>query len=115
MNYIYNLLAPLTMLVSLSTACGVLLHDTNLDKAFMSVWTSASPMNASEEAGKVKPGSTPHTHAHSVSLSDMIHDSQAHPRNAPRSTDRKHLHQKRVARGNHTFDGHRLTLDRIFS
>ena len=105
MNYIYNLLAPLTMLLSLSTACGVLLHDTNLDKAFVSAWTSS----------EVKQGSTPHTHVHGVTLGDTLREGQKHPRTKPRTTDRKHIHQKRVARGHHTFDGHRLMLHGFFA
>ena len=112
MNYMYKLLAPLTMLVSLSTACGVLLHDTNIDKAFMSAWAAT---NTAEETGRMKPGSNPHTHVHGVSLADTLREGQSKPRTTPRNTDRKHIHQKRVARGNHTFDGYRLILENIFA
>jgi len=115
MKYIYKLFAPLTMLLSLSTACGVLLHDTNIDKAFMSAWATPDISNNTDEAGKTKLGSTPHTHAHGISLGDTIRDGQAHPCTAPRTGDRKHIHQKRVARGNHTFDGYRLFLQSLFA
>lgn len=115
MNYLYTLLTPLTMLVSLSTACGVLLHDTNIDKAFMSVWVTTNSSNTVEETGKTKPGSTPHTHVHGISLADTLREGQAHPRTTPRIADRKHIHQKRVARGNHTFDGYRLIVEGLFS
>ena len=116
MNYIYNFLAPLTMLVSLSTACGVLLHDTNIDKAFMTVLsTTNSVSNGSEETGKIKPGSNPHTHVHGVTLADTFNEGKSHPRVAPRNNDSKHIHQKRVARGNHIFDGYRLIIDNLFA
>ena len=115
MKNIYKLFAPITMLLSLSTVCGVLLHDTNIDKAFMSAWSVADSSTSTEDASKVKLGSTPHTHAHGISLADTIQDGQAHPCTAPRSGDRKHIHQKRVARGGHGFDGYRLLLHSLFA
>lgn len=110
MNYFAKIIAPITMLLSLSTACGVVLHDTNVDKALISAWSAITTPESSEEYGS-RFSSHPHTHAERVSLAGTLHESDAHPRTAPRSTDRKHLHQKRVSRGQGFFDGYRLLAD----
>ena len=111
MNLYQKLIAPFTVLISLLTAGGVLLHDTNTDKAFLSAWTVTHPNFASDDTGKIRPGSMPHTHAERVSLSDTIREGNANPRTTPRSNDRKHLWHKRVAKENHEFDGFRLMID----
>lgn len=111
MNTLQQIIAPLTMLLGLTTACGVLMHDTNLDKAFVSAFQKIDTYVASaDETGKTKPSSSPHTHAEGPSLSKVLKDGHSHPRNTPRHTDRKHLYQKRMSRDGQDFDGHRLML-----
>ena len=117
MNYIFKLFAPLTVLLSLSTACGVLLHDTNIDKAFFAAWSrseTGTTTDGNYDTSKTKPGSTPHTHSHGY-LADTIRDGQDHPRTTPRIGDRKHVRQKRNSRDNNISDGHRLSLEKLFA
>ncbi|PID33335.1 hypothetical protein CR969_01285 [Candidatus Saccharibacteria bacterium] len=94
MKLYQQIIAPLTVLISLTTACGVLLHDTNSDKALMSAITAKHDFKA---------GSDSHTHAERVSLSETIRESNANPRTTPRDNERKHSSNKQAAR---PFDGH---------
>ncbi|MDO4712973.1 MAG: hypothetical protein Q4B05_03665 [Candidatus Saccharibacteria bacterium] len=115
MNQFTQLLTPLTMLLSLTTACGVFLHDTNVDKALVSAVSSAhadsGPANETAEAARLRPGSTPHTHAEEPSLAKVVKEGRHNPRSTPRGNDRRHAHQKRTAHGNSDIDGHRLLID----
>lgn len=109
MNQFTQVLTPLTMLLSLSTACGVLLHDTNIDKAVLSAVDSRS-ITTDGDAGQTKPGSTPHTHSEGPSLSKVVKEGRTHPRSTPRAQDRKHTSQKRMLSGDTDIDGHRLIV-----
>lgn len=97
------------MLVSLHTALGVLLHDTNLDKAFISGWKVAKVSAHVDSVDAKMPETTPHTHPEHIQLSDMLKTSSRNHRTTPRDNYRKHLHQKRVSR-NTEFDGHRICI-----
>ncbi len=110
MNQIQQFFTIITMLISLQTALGVLLHDTNVDKALLSSWTKVSGTAHADvsDSGKM-PESNPHTHPEHTQLMRTLRDNAAHPRTTPRNSDRKHLHQKRVAR-NTEFDGHRICI-----
>lgn len=111
MNYISQLTTIITMIFGLTTTVGVFLHDTNVDKAFVSAWKTLH-YAVRTEADDHKPGSTPHTHAEHGEFSKVLKDGKAHPRSTPRSSDRKHLHHKLASRSGDTdFDGHRLTVD----
>ena len=60
MNLVQQLFTTATMLVSLNTAFGVLLHDTNIDKAFLSSWKPYSVQGTIEDETKL-PETNPHT------------------------------------------------------
>lgn len=112
MNLLQQIIAQLTMLVSLTTACGVLMHDTNLDKAFVSAFSVVDFHGATtDDGGKTKIGSSPHTHPEHISLSSVMREGAARPRTNPRDDGRKHLLVKRRTHGgNHELDGHRLCI-----
>ena len=91
--------------LSLSTASGVLIHDTNVDKAV----TKAVSQHADTS---VTVGNMPHTHSERGSLHQAIRDLNAsQPRTQPRSQeDRKYVQAKPSARGHHPFDNYTLPL-----
>ena len=108
------LLHPLIVLASLSTASGVVLHDTRLDKMAVTAIT-APASSATYEAGNVKTVSLStdaHTHTERNSLSQVVNDLKSpNPRQQPRSTeDKKYLMQKHAPRGVHAFDNYYLPL-----
>ena len=105
---------PLIVLASLSTASGVLIHDTRIDK--MAVTALASPVTApSYDTGNAKLinfAIDAHTHTERHSLAQVVSDFKTpNPRLQPRtSEDRKHLTQKLVPKGQHSFDNYNLPL-----
>lgn len=101
------------MLISLLTACGVLLHDTNFDKAFVTaigktVVADSNNVN-NDDGSKVKVGSTPHTHPEHLSLANILKERGARPRPNPHDDNRRRFHAKRT-QNKHEFDGHRLCI-----
>lgn len=110
MNQIQHFFTIITMLISLQTALGVLLHDTNIDKALLSSWAKESSGAYMDmgDSGKM-PEAKPHTHPEHTQLTRTLRDNAAHPRATPRNSDRRHLHQKRVSR-NTEFDGHCICI-----
>lgn len=108
------LLHPLIALASLSTASGVVLHDTRLDKMAITAIT-APAASASYEAGNVKTvnlSADAHTHTERNSLSQVVNDLKSpNPRQQPRgSEDKKYLLQKQAPKGVHAFDSYYLPL-----
>lgn len=105
------LINPLAILVSLSTATGVFVHDTHIDKAATAL---VAPAIIAYEANTKQLSLAPdlHTHAERGALSQAVHELKAaNPRIQPRiSEDKKHLLQKRVARGHHAFDNYSLPI-----
>lgn len=113
-----QVITSLTMVVSLLTAGGVVMHDTNIDKALVSAMVKIAAVvdgTMTDDASKIKPGSTPHTHPEHTSISSIMREGNARPRSTPRNTDRKHLQTKRAHGGGHEFDGNRLTIDPIMA
>lgn len=113
MNLCKQLFTTLSLCVSLTTTYGVVLHDTNLDKAFLSgVGMVQSTHNTTSGTAKpLLPEAMLHTHPEHAQLTDALKAGTTQPRNTPRHMDRRYLHQKRVAKGQHTYDGYRLYLD----
>jgi hypothetical protein len=104
---------PIAILISISTAAGVFVHDMKIDK--MTLTALALPaVIASYEASSKFAGLSPdlHTHAERSSLSQVVNDLKAqNPRIQPRTNeDKKHLMQKHAARGYHAFDSYRLPI-----
>lgn len=108
-----NLLNPLAILVSISTATGVFMHDMSLDKLTSTALALPSVMANYEANGHVVHfGGDLHPHVERLSLSQAVNDLKGqNPRIQPRlSDDKKHLLQKRVMRGHHPFDNYNLPI-----
>lgn len=90
--------------LALLTVGGLLLHDTNIDKAMIKA--------VSSQAEVLPPGGLPHTHSERHSLHQAIRDLNAsQPRTQPRSQeDRRHVQSKPTTRGHHPFDNATLPL-----
>ena len=112
MNLVQQFFTAMAMLVSLNVAFSIFIHDTNIDKAFLSSWKMYSVHGDVESDGKM-PETNPHTHPEHSDLSNVLKESSARPRTTPRNNDKKRLRQKYAARGQHTFDGYHLDLDTI--
>ena len=109
-----QIITTLIMALSINISVGILLHDTNIDKAILSSWKSSNTnYDFHQDAAKHEaPESHPHTHPEHVKLASVLKDGQAHPRSTPRGNDKKHLHSKTFSRsGDSDFDGHRLMID----
>ena len=108
-----NFIHPLVILISLSTASGVFVHDTHIDKAAETALALPAIMASYDNSAKLAGLSAEaHTHVERSSLSQTVHAFNAHtPGLQPRATeDKKHLMQKHVGRGQHTFDSYHLPL-----
>lgn len=108
------LLTPLSIFLSLSTATGVLVHDTRVDKATMAALSTPAPATASGQADSklVNISGDAHTHTERHSLSQAVRDLKAdNPRLHPRSqADKKYVSQKNLGLGHNPFDSYALPL-----
>lgn len=107
------LLTPLSVFLSLSTATGVLVHDTRVDKAAMTALSAPSPVSSGQADSKlVNISGDAHTHTERHSLSQAVHDLKAdNPRIQPRSqADKKYVSQKNLGLGHNPFDSYALPL-----
>lgn len=107
------LVTPLSIFLSLSTATGVLVHDTRIDKATMTVLAVPSVVASYQANTKLVNYATDlHTHTERHSLSQAVHDLKAeNPRIHPRSqSDKKYLSQKNLGLGHNPFDSYSLPL-----
>ena len=104
-------LNPLAILMSLSTATGVLVHDMHLDQAATTMAMPAAMANT-DTTKTANLGGTDHTHVERASVSQaLLHLNSHNPRIQPRVfEDKKHLLQKRVMRGHHAFDNYNLPI-----
>ena len=112
-NMFAALINPLTVIMSLSTATGVLVHDMHIDAAASTALALPSVVVSHEAGNKyVSLDGSAHTHVERTSLSQAVIDLKTqNPRIQPRTTeDKKHLLQKRVARGHHAFDNYNLPV-----
>lgn len=108
MNIVHTFFNVASIFLGLSTVGSVVVHDTNVDKALVTV-TSVSEDGAS---AVVVPGNTPHTHSERGSLHQAIRDLNAgQPRTQPRNQqDKKYVQAKPTARGHHPFDNYTLPI-----
>ena len=101
------------VLVSLSTATGVLLHDTRVDKAAATSLATSAITVYDANTKLVNFGNDLHpSHERSV-IEQSIRDfgTQNDPRIQPRtSEDKKYLLQKYAVRGHHAFDNYNLPI-----
>lgn len=107
------LLTPLSILLSLSTAAGVFVHDTRIDKATLTVISSAST-NTSYQANTklVNYATDSHTHVERHTLSQSLHELRGdNPRVQPRTNnEKKYVSQKNFGFGHNPFDSYALPL-----
>lgn len=91
---------PVSFMVAMATLAGVTVHDTKIDKLTTTLVGAASMVAAADSVQKFS--TDPHTHVEKVSL-----DKSSQPRIMPRHGDqKKHLLQKNVPKGGHSFDGY---------
>lgn len=106
-----SLINTFIMLASLSTATGVFVHDTRLDKAAVTVMDGHMAMHdmpLKQAAGSIAPELHPHVERGSLAVSNL---KTSNPSIQPRTPeDKRHLLQKRVARGHHPFDSYSLPV-----
>ena len=101
---------PLSILLSLSTLFGVVIHDTKVDQ-FTTVLLSAPAVMASYEGFHSMLSKTDHTHSERVSISELGRSlAYQNPRTQVRNDDKKHVLQKNVMRGHHPFDNYNLPV-----
>jgi hypothetical protein len=106
-----NFINSLAILVSLSTASGILVHDTHIDKAAMTVLSLPSMLDHYDTAGKLSGLADAHTHVERSSFARTANAFASNtPSIQPRSDDKKHMMQKHVARGHHAFDSYNLPI-----
>lgn len=101
MNILQIITTQLIALVSLATASGVLLHDTQIDKAVTaSIQTQAlgAAEVSIEHHTKVRSGSNSHPHPEYTSVRKDGSDTTAA---LPKGRDRRKLLQKRQVKGFH--------------
>lgn len=108
MNISFSLPIIQTILASVlgvSAATGLLVHDTNIDKATVTALSS----NVKNTSG---PGADPHIHSERSSLYQATRDIRGtHPRVQPRTMkDREHVAAKRMNKGHHPFDNYNLPV-----
>jgi hypothetical protein len=105
---------PILVLISLSTATGVLVHDTRIDKMAVTALSTpvAAPNYESINNKAINFSTDLHTHTERHSLSQIVNDLKTpNPRLQPRGTeDKKHLTQRYVPKGQHIFDNYNLPL-----
>ena len=102
--YEFTLNAPISLFVALAALAGVVVHDTRVDR-LASTFVGVPAFTASTE-GSNKLSSDPHTHVERISI-----ENSSQPRIAPRLGDqKKHVLQKNVPKGGHSFDGYSLPL-----
>jgi hypothetical protein len=115
--YQFNLIQFFAIAISLTTAVGVLIHDTKIDQATTTALAVPIVMAGFESIDRqTKFAGDPHTHSERSSLSQAIRDLRASggtPRVQPRDDDKKYHLQKKVAKGTHAFDGYYMPLDSI--
>lgn len=109
------LVTPFSVFLSLSTATGVVVHDTKIDKATMAVLSVQSPTASAHSMPSIKLGNVTgdwHTHAESHSLSQAVRDLKgANPKVQPRSpSEKKYLSQKNLGLGHNPFDSYTSPL-----
>lgn len=103
-------ISPLSLLLSVTTVTGVLLHDMRIDKA-TTLSLPAAIVNY-DNTIKLTSFSDLHPHTERSVFAQAVNDLSGHdPRIQPRaSEDKKHLLQKHAGRGHHAFDNYNLPI-----
>lgn len=99
--------------LSVSTALGIFVHDTKIDKFTLTALALPAAVAGYEASAKLAHLSPDlHTHAERTSIAQAVHDLRAqNPRIQPRhNDDKKHLLQRHAARGHFSFDTYNVPL-----
>ena len=101
---------PLSVLISLSTLFGVVMHDTKIDQMTTTILAAPAALASYEGATNVL-SKMDHTHAERVSVTELGRSlAYESPRTQVRNDIRKHIMQKNVMRGHHPFDNYSLPI-----
>lgn len=100
-----------TILLTLSTSFGVLVHDLKIDQFTTSLFAApAIVANYEGVVGALKLGD-PHTHSERASISELGRTlNRQNPRVQPRNDNKKYRLENRVVRGHHPFDNYNLPV-----
>ncbi len=104
-----SVLSSLSLLFTLGTLSGVVLHDTRLDKAATILATPVSPTTY-EIGNKPLVGGDAHTHVERGSFSQAMKTYQTSTPGMQPRDERKHMLAKHVPKGHHAFDNYNLPL-----
>lgn len=105
------ILNPIAIAISLSTATGIFVHDTKIDKAVTTLSLPPAIASTTAASAKVMLDGMPHTHSERTSFAQAVHDLKTqNPRIQPRGDNKKHALPKRVAKGHHAFDNYNLPV-----
>lgn len=108
--YPLTIINQFAIMLSLSTATGVVIHDTKVDKAFVSTVYSSAASKTAAPTNLVKMNDL-HTHVERGSIAQFVHEMKSSaPRINPRDDVKKHMTQKHVVRGHHPFDNYNLPI-----
>lgn len=114
MNSLSLLVTPLSIFLSLSTATGIFIHDTRVDKATLTVISTPNGSSNYQAANTklVNYATDSHTHVERHTLSQSLHEIRGdNPRIPPRAGhEKKYLSQKNLGLGHNPFDSYALPL-----
>ncbi len=107
-----SLINSFVVMISLTTASGVLLHDTRIDKAASIAVMPLAHLNVETGTRLVRTAPNDfHTHVERTQVghsSPLLHSLT--PSIAPRNDDKKHFAQKFAPKGHHPFDNYNLPI-----
>lgn len=106
------LINPLSIIITLSTMFGVVIHDTKFDQLTSRVLSVPSAVVSYEGMNQGVKLNDAHTHTERISLSEVVRNINSRvPGIQPRmADDKKYRLQKNVVRGHHAFDNYSLPI-----
>ena len=107
------ILNPFAIFISLTTATGILVHDTHIDAATSTALSMPAVIASHDISNKLASlGGDAHTHVERGAAAQAVINLQSkNPRIDPRVMDgKKYFLQKRVVRGYHAFDNYNLPI-----
>jgi hypothetical protein len=105
------LINQLSVILTLSTTFGILVHDTKFDQFTTALLAMPAVVASYEGAHSAIKMSDPHTHVERVSISQFGHSMAFdNPRVQPRNDNKKYRLEKQVVKGHHPFDNYNLPV-----
>lgn len=102
---------PLSVILTLSTTIGVLVHDTKIDQFTTALFAVPALVASYEGAQGAIKMTDPHTHVERVSISQFGRSlTLDNPRVQPRNDNKKYRLEKQVVKGHHPFDNYNLPV-----